>query len=134
MPTIALANSVSYNALDKAGLDAVKTFPPIRVFGTVGFIVSMWIVDLSGWQTTSIQFLWSGILSVVLALYSMTMPKCETSANKSNNSFVQALGLELDLLLHLLNILFRQLVKHNSFLRYFQSSASFLSHFSTSAN
>lgn len=94
MPTIALANSVSYNALDKAGLDAVKTFPPIRVFGTVGFIVSMWIVDLSGWQTTSIQFLWSGILSVVLALYSMTMPKCETSANKSNNSFVQALGLE----------------------------------------
>lgn len=94
MPTIALANSVSYNALDKAGLDAVKTFPPIRVFGTVGFIVSMWIVDLSGWQTTSIQFLWSGILSVVLALYSMTMPKCETSANKSNNSIVQALGLE----------------------------------------
>lgn len=94
MPTIALANSVSYNALDKAGLDAVKTFPPIRVFGTVGFIVSMWIVDLCGWQTTSIQFLWSGILSVVLALYSMTMPKCETSANKSNNSFVQALGLE----------------------------------------
>lgn len=94
MPTIALANSVSYNALDKAGLDSVKTFPPIRVFGTVGFIVSMWIVDLSGWQTTSIQFLWSGILSVVLALYSMTMPKCETSANKSNNSIVQALGLE----------------------------------------
>ena len=94
MPTIALANSVSYNALDKAGLDAVKTFPPIRVFGTVGFIVSMWIVDLSGWQTTSIQFLWSGILSVVLALYSMTMPKCETSANKSSNSIVQALGLE----------------------------------------
>ena len=58
MPTIALANSVSYNALDKAGLDAVKAFPPIRVFGTVGFIVSMWIVDLSGWQTTSLQFLW----------------------------------------------------------------------------
>jgi NHS family xanthosine MFS transporter len=94
MPTIALANSVSYNALDKAGLDAVKTFPPIRVFGTVGFIVSMWIVDLSGWQTTSLQFLWSGILSIVLALYSLTMPKCATSGNKTNNSLVQALGLE----------------------------------------
>ena len=94
MPTIALTNSVSYNALDKAGLDAVKTFPPIRVFGTVGFIVSMWIVDLSGWQTTSLQFLWSGILSVVLALYSLTMPKCETNANKSTGNIAQALGLE----------------------------------------
>ena len=38
MPTIALANSVSYNALDKAGLDAVKTFPPIRVFGTRSYM------------------------------------------------------------------------------------------------
>jgi NHS family xanthosine MFS transporter len=94
MPTIALTNSVSYNALDKAGLDAVKTFPPIRVFGTVGFIVSMWIVDLSGWQTTSLQFLWSGILSVILALYSLTMPKCETNANKSTGNIAQALGLE----------------------------------------
>ena len=94
MPTIALTNSVSYNALDKAGLDAVKTFPPIRVFGTVGFIVSMWIVDLSGWQTTSLQFLWSGILSVVLALYSLAMPKCATNANKSTGNIAQVLGLE----------------------------------------
>lgn len=94
MPTIALANSVSYNALDKAGLDAVKAFPPIRVFGTVGFIVSMWIVDLSGWQTTSLQFLWSGILSIILALYSLTMPKCATNDSNTNSSIVQALGLE----------------------------------------
>lgn len=94
MPTIALANSVSYNALDKAGLDAVKAFPPIRVFGTIGFIVSMWIVDLSGWQTTSLQFLWSGILSIILALYSLTMPKCATNDSKTNSSIVQALGLE----------------------------------------
>ncbi len=94
MPTIALANSVSYNALDKAGLDAVKTFPPIRVFGTVGFIVSMWIVDLSGWQTTPMQFMWSGMLSVLLAAYSLTMPKCVTSTNRESKNIVQALGLE----------------------------------------
>lgn len=94
MPTIALANSVSYNALDKAGLDAVKTFPPIRVFGTVGFIVSMWIVDLSGWQTTPMQFMWSGMLSVLLAAYSLTMPKCATSTNRESKNIVQALGLE----------------------------------------
>lgn len=94
MPTIALCNSVSYNALDKAGLDSVKAFPPIRVFGTIGFIVSMWIVDLCGWQTTSTQFMWSGILSIVLALYALTTPKCETNANKITKSWVHALGLE----------------------------------------
>lgn len=94
MPTIALCNSVSFNALEKAGLDSVKAFPPIRVFGTVGFIVSMWIVDLCGWQTTSTQFMWSGILSVVLALYALTTPKCETSNSKASKSWIHALGLE----------------------------------------
>ena len=94
MPTIALANSVSYNALDKAKLDAVKTFPPIRVFGTVGFIASMWIVDLSGWQVTPYQFMWSGVLSVLMAFYSLTMPKCATNSNVKAHNLVQALGLE----------------------------------------
>lgn len=94
MPTIALANSVSYNALDKASLDAVKAFPPIRVFGTVGFIVSMWIVDLSGWQVTPYQFMWSGVLSILMAFYAMTMPNCETNANVKAKNIVEALGLE----------------------------------------
>lgn len=94
MPTIALANSVSYNALEKANMDAVKAFPPIRVFGTIGFIISMWIVDLSGWQTTPYQFVWSGALSVLLSLYSLSMPKCEIATRKENQSLVQAFGLE----------------------------------------
>ena len=50
MPTIALGNSVSYNALNQAGLDTVKAFPPIRVFGTIGFILSMWIVNFTGFK------------------------------------------------------------------------------------
>jgi NHS family xanthosine MFS transporter len=94
MPTIALTNSVSYNALDKAGLDSVKTFPPIRVFGTIGFIVSMWIVDLAGWQTTSNQFMWSGGLSLILALYALTLPQCATGRNVVNQTLLQSLGLE----------------------------------------
>ena len=61
MPTIALSNSVAYSVLDRAGLDTVKAFPPIRVFGTVGFIISMWIVDLAGMQSSSFQYGWSGI-------------------------------------------------------------------------
>lgn len=94
MPTIALTNSVSYNALDKAGLDSIKTFPPIRVFGTVGFIVSMWIVDLTGWQVTAYQFMWSGALSVLMSLYALTMPSCAVNGRNGNCSLVQALGLE----------------------------------------
>lgn len=94
MPTIALTNSVSYNALDKAGLDSVKAFPPIRVFGTVGFIISMWIVDLTGWQITPYQFLWSGALSLVLSLYSLFMPNCPVNGSSEGKSLVQSLGLE----------------------------------------
>ncbi len=94
MPTIALTNSVCYNALDKARLDAVKAFPPIRVFGTIGFIVSMWTVDLAGWQKTPYQFMWSGAISIAMALYALTMPKCEISANVKGKGLVQALGLE----------------------------------------
>lgn len=48
MPTIALSNSVSYSCLAKAGQDPVTSFPPVRVFGTIGFIVAMWTVSLMG--------------------------------------------------------------------------------------
>lgn len=92
MPTIALTNSVAYNALDQAGLDTVKAFPPIRVWGTIGFIISMWIVDLGGMQTTSFQFGWSGLLSIIMAVYSLTMPKCPISKNEKQG-LVEALGL-----------------------------------------
>lgn len=93
MPTIALSNSVAYSALDQAGLDTVKAFPPIRVFGTVGFIISMWIVDLGGMQSTSLQFGWSGLLSIVMAAYAITMPHCPVSTS-SRKSLSDALGLK----------------------------------------
>lgn len=93
MPTIALSNSVAYSALDQAGLDTVKAFPPIRVFGTVGFIISMWIVDLGGMQSTPLQFGWSGLLSIVMAAYAITMPHCPVSTG-SRKSLFDALGLK----------------------------------------
>ncbi len=94
MPTIALSNSVAYIALGKAGLDTVRDFPPIRVLGTVGFIVTMWAVDLLGFQNSPLQFTVSGCLSIVLALYSMTLPECETKKNAESKSFVEAMGLQ----------------------------------------
>lgn len=94
MPTIALTNSVAFNALVKAGLDTVKDFPPIRVFGTVGFIVTMWCVDLLGFQDKPWQFVVSGGLSILLALYSLTLPNCEVHKDKKAASFVEAMGLK----------------------------------------
>ena len=94
MPTIALSNSVAYTALGQAGLDTVKDFPPIRVFGTVGFIATMWVVDLCGFQQTSLQFMVSGGLSILLAVYSLTLPACPVKGNVAAKSMTEALGLE----------------------------------------
>lgn len=94
MPTIALTNSVAFNALVKAGMDTVKDFPPIRVFGTVGFIVTMWCIDLLGFQSTPWQFVVSGGLSILLAIYSLTLPACEISKDKGDVDLVEALGLK----------------------------------------
>src|SRR5262245_24653545 len=46
MPTIALNNTVSFDVLHKKDYNPQKTFPPIRVWGTVGFICAMLAVDL----------------------------------------------------------------------------------------
>jgi NHS family xanthosine MFS transporter len=93
MPTLGLSNSVAYTGLGSAGLDTVKHFPPIRIWGTIGFICAMWCCDLSGFQSTAWQFVQSAIIGVVLGLYAFTMPQCPTNKSNSNKSFVEALGL-----------------------------------------
>lgn len=99
MPTLALSNSVAYTALDKAGLDTIKAFPPIRTFGTIGFICSMWIVDLLGFQANYMQFFMCAIWGVILSFYAYTLPACPVShENGSKKSLVEALGLRAFLL------------------------------------
>ena len=93
MPTLALNNSVSYNALTQANLDPVSAFPPIRVFGTVGFILTMWFVDLTGFQDNQNQFITSGVLSIILFGLSFTLPNCPINKSGDKKSFVEALGL-----------------------------------------
>lgn len=92
MPTLSLSNSVAYSGLEHAGLDIVKDFPPIRVFGTVGFICSMWAVDLLGFQDTAMQFVVSGGIGIVLALYAFTLPACPV-ARTASTKIVDILGL-----------------------------------------
>lgn len=98
MPTLALSNSVAFNALTTGGMDTIKDFPPIRVFGTVGFICTMIAVDLCGLQTNSMQFVVSGCISFVLAAYSLTLPASPIKAVLPNGGrpagIVQALGLD----------------------------------------
>ena len=93
MPTIALSNTVAYNALNKAQLDTVKAFPPIRVWGTVGFICAMWIVDLTGWGVSAIQLNLSAALGIILGIYSMTLPSCDVNRNVKASSWIDTLGL-----------------------------------------
>jgi len=76
MPTIALCNSISYTILKNSNLDVVKDFPPIRVWGTVGFIVAMWITNLTGNKATEGQFYIAGAVAVCLGIYALTLPKC----------------------------------------------------------
>lgn len=98
MPTIALSNSVAYTALDHAKLDSVKHFPPIRVWGTVGFIVAMWCVNLlhvdgAPIKDSAWQLYLSAALSVVLAVYSFTLPVCPVAKSVRKQSWIDTLGL-----------------------------------------
>lgn len=93
MPTIALTNSVAFNALVGAGLDTVKDFPPIRVWGTIGFIATMWVVDLIGAMSTPWQFIISAMLGLCLCMYSTSLPACPVKETVGRQSVVDALGL-----------------------------------------
>ncbi|MCD7714816.1 MAG: MFS transporter [Prevotella sp.] len=108
MPTLALSNTTAFTILKKSGYDTVKDFPPIRVFGTVGFIITMWIVNCATldngrffftlgqsaykFQYTHWQFLVSGLLSIVLFLYCFSLPECKLEKS-AGRSFTEALGL-----------------------------------------
>lgn len=92
MPTIGLSNSVAFNALTKAGLDTIKDFPPIRVLGTVGFICAELFVNFTGFQNTYMQFFTSGVISLILMAYALTLPGCPVNP-ASGGSLSESLGL-----------------------------------------
>lgn len=108
MPTLALSNTTAFSILKQQGLDTVKDFPPIRVFGTVGFIATMWFVNCATWdgqsigfsiaenagkfQYTHLQFLVSGILGILLFFYCFTLPQCPL-VKKEKQSVAEALGI-----------------------------------------
>ena len=109
MPTIALANTTAFTILKANGYDTVKDFPPIRVLGTIGFIVTMWFVNCAVWddggfsftfgendykfQYTYMQFFVSGFLSLLLCAYCFTLPECSLNKTEKSASLAETLGL-----------------------------------------
>lgn len=94
MPTISLSNTVAYNALERSRLDIVKDFPPIRVWGTVGFICAMWTVDITGFKYSEMQLYVAAAAALSLGIYSFTLPKCYvTVGDGTKKSLVDSLGL-----------------------------------------
>ena len=94
MPTIALNNSISYAILEKNGFDIIKVFPPIRVWGTVGFILAAWLVDIMSWKIGKEQFLVSAVASIILGIYAFTLPATPPEKLVENKSLSQRLGLD----------------------------------------
>lgn len=110
MPTLALSNTVAFSTLRSNGFDTISDFPPIRVFGTVGFIATMWFVNCATlttdgqfffsldnnmrFQYTEMQLFVSGALGILLAAYCFTLPQCAIAKDNTDKSLVQKLGLD----------------------------------------
>src|SRR5205085_8320007 len=80
--------------LEQKGYDIVKDFPPIRVWGTIGFIAAMWIVDLCGWTPTRMQLIFSSASALVLGIYAFTMAQCPPVKSNKGGSFLSSMGLD----------------------------------------
>ncbi len=116
MPTLSLSNSISYKLLKDSDYDVVKVFPPIRVWGTIGFIVAMWVTNIfSDEQSFSVfgkevglriadlfsnslnanQFYFAGIVAFALGIYAFMLPKCPPPRLISKDATMyQKLGLD----------------------------------------
>jgi MFS transporter, NHS family, xanthosine permease len=94
MPTIALNNSVSYAVLKREHIDIVKDFPPIRVWGTVGFIAAMWVIDIFKWTLSPAQLYLSATAGIILGLYAFTLPAVPPTRVSAQGSLISRLGLD----------------------------------------
>ena len=95
MPTLSLSITVAYSALKNDNKDVVRDYPPIRIWGTIGFIAALWVVSLSGNEASSNQFYIASAVSLALGIYSFSLPKCPPLGSKiQTKTFVDALGLK----------------------------------------
>jgi len=99
MPTLSLSNSIAFQILKSENNDVISIFPSIRVWGTIGFIVAMWVTNLTGNKASATQFYISAIAGITLAIYAFTLPRCPPQSSsqkdiqKKTNLFKDALKL-----------------------------------------
>jgi NHS family xanthosine MFS transporter len=94
MPTLGLANTVSYSILEQKNYDIVTTYPPIRVWGTIGFIAAMWTVSLCHFELSNIQLYIASGAALMLGLYCFTLPACPPHGRDKKTSLASAFGLD----------------------------------------
>ncbi|MBS1531174.1 MAG: nucleoside permease [Bacteroidetes bacterium] len=95
MPTISLSITVAYSALKKENIDVIKDYPPIRTWGTVGFIVALWVVSLTHNEISANQFYIASAVAIALGLYAFSLPKCPPLMKTGNSkSFIDLFGLK----------------------------------------
>src|SRR6195952_2964120 len=94
MPTLSLSITVAYSALKSGNKDVVIDYPPIRIWGTIGFIAALWTVSITHNETSANQFYIASAIALTLGLYSFTLPKCPPLYKRTGNkSFAESLGL-----------------------------------------
>lgn len=94
MPTIGLSITISYATMEKAGMNIIKEYPPIRVLGTVGFIIAMWTISLTHHETSAYMFHQAAIAAVALGLFGFTMPNVPPLGANKGGSLVEVMGLQ----------------------------------------
>ncbi|HJC68947.1 MAG TPA: nucleoside permease [Candidatus Brachybacterium intestinipullorum] len=93
MPTLALANSISFRRLDSPE----RQFPAIRVFGTIGWIIAGLLIGWLGWEAGGAlgnTFVMAAIGSGLLGVYAFTLPHTPPEPTGDRVTVRDVLGLD----------------------------------------
>ena len=94
MPTLALANSVAFRQMK----DPSKEFAPIRIFGSIGWIIAGLLIGYFSWEslnTLKNTFYMSSFISLILGVYSFTLPNTPPIIEENKNKTIsEIIGLD----------------------------------------
>jgi nucleoside transporter len=89
MPTLALSNSLSFRQMTDPG----REFPPIRVLGTIGWIVAGLAIGTLGMEATAMPMRVAAAASMLLGVFSLALPHTPPHS-RGKASLSDVLGLD----------------------------------------